>query len=419
VTHNDEQIDLLMRRFAGSAAAAPGSQDHLDADEMNAFAEGALPPAARARYVSHLAGCDQCRKQVTELAIASGALARTEQSVANKPERLGFWATLSSAFALPALRYAAFAAMVVIVASVGFVALRHRSEPSGFALRTEPMAENKRTELKPSVDDKNSALDDKPDTTRPSAAATPAGTPAATLDSAPATRADQPAKSDDRVAENTTPPSGLMKEATKSGEESEKKTEQVPVTQSQAYQAQPSYAPVPPAEVQQSAQQSAGRGQTQSGFFGGGVKTQPTQAADKAAAADRERDMAKDNQLGVNEPSTRRVADEKMKGGPSRNVDNTTANNRNTNEVRAEAPKSPSGADATEQSPQIKSIGGHKFRRQGNSWVDQKFKSSMPLRTVSRGSENFAALDGGVRSIAQQISGEVIIVWKGKAFLIK
>jgi hypothetical protein len=43
----------------------------------------------------------------------------------------------------------------------------------------------------------------------------------------------------------------------------------------------------------------------------------------------------------------------------------------------------------------------------------------MSLRNISRGSEDFAALDGGLRSIAQQISGEVIIVWKGKAFLIK
>ena len=420
MTHNDEQIDLLMRRFAGSAAAAPGSQDHLDADEMSAFAEGALPPAARARYVSHLASCDQCRKQVAELAIASGALARTEQSVA-KPERPGFWATLSRAFALPALRYAAFAAMVVIVASVGFVALRNRSESHNLVAGNETAPANRATELKPSVDDKNSALDEKPDTTRPSAAATPAGTPAATFDSVPATRLDQPAKSDDRVAENTTPPAGLMKEATKSSEESEKKAEQMPVTQtqtqSQNYQVQPSYAPAPPG----GAQQSAGRGQTQSGafVFGGGVKSQPAQAADKAAAGDRERDVAKDTQLAANEPTARRVVDEKMKGGPSRNADNTTANNRNTNEVRAEAPKSPSGADATEQTPQTKSISGHKFRRQGNSWVDQKFKSSMSLRNVARGSEDYAALDGGLRSIAQQISGEFIIVWKGKAYLIK
>jgi len=66
-----------------------------------------------------------------------------------------------------------------------------------------------------------------------------------------------------------------------------------------------------------------------------------------------------------------------------------------------------------------RSVGGHKFRRQGNSWVDQKFKSSMTLRNISRGSDEFAALDSGVRSIAQQLGGEVIVVSKGKAYLIK
>src|SRR5215831_10495736 len=109
-----------MRRFAQTASGAPGAQDHLDADEMNAFAEGALPTPARARYVSHLANCDECRQQVTQLAIASGAVARAEQSVTNNREHGGLWAALTSVFALPVLRYAAFAAIVVVVAGVGF-----------------------------------------------------------------------------------------------------------------------------------------------------------------------------------------------------------------------------------------------------------------------------------------------------------
>jgi len=43
----------------------------------------------------------------------------------------------------------------------------------------------------------------------------------------------------------------------------------------------------------------------------------------------------------------------------------------------------------------------------------------MTLKNISRGSDEFAALDSGVRSIAQQLSGEVIVVSKGKAYLIK
>src|SRR6266404_3772233 len=114
MTSNDEQIDLLMRRYARGASrtAAP---EHLDPDEMNAFAEGALPPAARSRYVLHLADCDQCRQQVAQLSITAGALVRSEQSASAKPGSRSVWQMLIGVFALPVLRYAAFAAMLVIV----------------------------------------------------------------------------------------------------------------------------------------------------------------------------------------------------------------------------------------------------------------------------------------------------------------
>src|SRR5258707_531068 len=75
-------------------------------------------------------------------------------------------------------------------------------------------------------------------------------------------------------------------------------------------------------------------------------------------------------------------------------------------------------AASTEESPQTRSAGGRKFTRQGNRWIDQKFKSTMSLTNISRGSDGFAALDNGLRSIAQQLGGEVIVVWKGKAYLI-
>ena len=131
MTHNDEQIDLLMRRFVRTGFSTEDGPDHLDADEMNAFAEGVLPPGARTRYVSHLANCDECRKQVAQLAIASGAVARVDQTVQNKPEPRGLWAALTGVFALPALRYVAFAAIAIVVASVGFFALRHRPVDHG------------------------------------------------------------------------------------------------------------------------------------------------------------------------------------------------------------------------------------------------------------------------------------------------
>jgi hypothetical protein len=122
-------------------------------------------------------------------------------------------------------------------------------------------------------------------------------------------------------------------------------------------------------------------------------------------------------------PASRGSVDEKAKG-LRRDIDNVAANNRNSSEVGGNATKTQSAADANresaeEKAPETRSVGGRKFKHQGNAWIDSKFKSSMTLKSISRGSSEFAALDSGLRSIAQQLSGEVIVVWKSKAYLIR
>jgi hypothetical protein len=147
----------------------------------------------------------------------------------------------------------------------------------------------------------------------------------------------------------------------------------------------------------------------------------------KIATADRERSQgiivtqARDDRQMKDQPvaQQRRGTDEKTKGGPSRNMENRSAGPANENRIESmplsiSAPK----PNYTEEG-QTRSVGGRKFRKQGSAWVDQKFKSSMSLKSVARGSDEFDSLDSGLRSIAQQLGGEVIVVWKGKAYVIK
>ena len=72
----DKEIDSLLRRNARGAAQpfadGGGAVAHLDADELGAFAEGALPAAARVVAASHLADCDECRGVVVALARFGG-----------------------------------------------------------------------------------------------------------------------------------------------------------------------------------------------------------------------------------------------------------------------------------------------------------------------------------------------------------
>ncbi len=113
------------------------------------------------------------------------------------------------------------------------------------------------------------------------------------------------------------------------------------------------------------------------------------------------------SRLVVNQPSvSRRASDEKAKG-PRRDAE-SNVRNRNSNEVltnaaRAQSVVAPNRAASEEKPPETRTTGGRKFRRQGNAWVDSRFKSSMTVKSISRGSNDFDALDSGLRSIAQQL----------------
>jgi len=55
-------------------------------------------------------------------------------------------------------------------------------------------------------------------------------------------------------------------------------------------------------------------------------------------------------------------------------------------------------------------------------WIDMAYNTSTPTTNINRGSEQYRALIGdepGLKTIAEQLSGEVIVVWKGKAYRIR
>jgi hypothetical protein len=67
----------------------------------------------------------------------------------------------------------------------------------------------------------------------------------------------------------------------------------------------------------------------------------------------------------------------------------------------------------------MRSVSGHRFRRQGSAWVDTAYKSSLSTINVARGSEQYRSLmadEPALRAITQQLGGEVIVVWKSRAY---
>ena len=417
MTPNDSQIDVLLRRHAGRVRSGHPTE-HLDADELNAFAEGALPAAARSRYMSHLADCDDCRKVASQLAISSGAIVAAEAESTADQQGYSWWKRISAFFSPLTLRYAAFAVVLVTVLG-GVVLITRRSRETNFVARNESGKGAQVSAVKPADSAPPSGLiqAERDNSNRPGAAFSV--TPSQTINKQDASK----------VAENPPP---------KPGEETMKvDTPVVAAKKAAEPYSSPSYAPPPPVETER-AQSAPREAQVLPGNETSGQRKSESSAdmysVDKHKVLDRSRagELAKDsraeddnkrvgvNQAPASQASNRGGSDEKA--APRRDVD-SLARARNAKEGRSQTTTAQSAGaetrEAAEATPETRSAGGRKFRRQGNAWVDSKFKASMTLKSISRGSSEFDALDSGIRSIAQQISGEVIVVWKGKAYSIR
>src|SRR5215216_6357666 len=117
------EMDLLLRRLGRrhEPTVSNAAGEHLDADELSAYAENALPAAARTRYTAHLAECSRCREIVVQLSSSIGVVSATESAVSGPSVWRRFFAGL---FTPMVVRYAAPALGLIVVAVIGFVVLR-------------------------------------------------------------------------------------------------------------------------------------------------------------------------------------------------------------------------------------------------------------------------------------------------------
>src|SRR5712692_1985827 len=155
MTTNDTQIDALMRRH-GQRPKSKVVTGHLDADELNAFAEKTLPPATRSRYVSHLAECEDCRKLATQLVLAGSATMKSELAANALASESGSWRQkLSALFAPPMFRYAAFAVVLAAIAAVVFLGVRHNRQEAPLVAENTPATQTQGNAVKENGAPKN------------------------------------------------------------------------------------------------------------------------------------------------------------------------------------------------------------------------------------------------------------------------
>jgi len=400
----NKEMEILLRQlgrrdadvpFSGNGASGAEYTNHLDTDELSAYAENAVPAAARARYTEHIADCIRCRKLVSQLSLAAGLV--VEEESAAVPASLGLKAFLASLFSPIVLRYAVPSLALLAVAFIGLMTLRQSSLQEA-RLKDNPA----------------NTIAQKQEQTPPPTA----------LNQVERTNASQPLKeAENKSADKTVTKNGVVDQDSIHAERSagdQNKREERPVDQIAAANEPPINAQISPApkpeervEVQKSGDAPAARR---------GAAPQPASAPATTATP-----------TGLADSVEAKTEDKKMSKAPAKEENSAVVGGfgvmrkAKKEETRsrakvAEAQEGERGRDrADKDEAETKSVAGRQFRKQGSVWVDVAYDSRTTVN-LARGSEQYRALvadEPEIKTIADQLGGEVIVMWKGRAYRIR
>lgn len=416
---SDKEMDVLLRRHArrgASGLADAGAKPyapHMDADELSAYAEGALSEASRSRYMLHLADCDSCRKIVTELVLASAVEAEEPGKVAQTLETPSrSWREWFAAlFSPPVLRYAAPVVALVAFASIIFIVVTRNREIPSLDGRRDAVTEqapnreaNQQNEPTASAGTSNTASANQP---VPLGAGANNSGPGATAPAPQASR--EPGTTTTTAEADGVPPA----EAPRAADGPANAAPPTPLQETETKQTPPSVQ-LSSAPADKSVE--AGKGKDNAGFI------------------NQNRRESNDAAMGGAQPGAASGAGRR---GQSRDAENrsstlgatadSAADERQKKETTTRAPASAVGrarrdtTGSADGSSQTRTVAGKRFRQQNGVWVDASYNSSRPATRVRRGSEQYRALVADVPligSVANSLGGDVIVVAGGKAYHI-
>lgn len=443
----DKEIDSLLHRAARAPTAARGNgvgasrpETHLDADELAAFAEGALPEVARSNAVSHLADCDECRALAVNLTRAAGIETKLEKhalAAAASPARESVpkrgW--LAAIFAPRTLRYVAPALVVCLVAAVSFIALRSRNGSGLVSLRderttgTRPSIATTQTDSQPANE---TAMNSNASSTNANTATTKPDAEGLTLNDKKTTAEAPAAEFRNKDTASDAPDGSAAGAPVESKAAGEVASAQPPPP---AKEEDAAGGPPEPVEASKPAKVAEVPAPKSGYNTKAGPSPAPAQTDDELA---RNEVMQKRNaqQRGLEPQSPDGGSRQRSAANNASNVGglaSTPRDDRDERSRRAEnAPAARrggrSGQDAVDgsnresTSEESRSVAGHRFRRAGGAWVDVNYKSTMSSTGVRRGTDGYRSLVADIPElgrIAEQLGGEVIVVVRGRAYRIR
>ena len=386
----DKEMDSLLRKTgeAGRGVLVGDKPDekpkvHLDADELTAFAENAMPEKTRALYMSHLADCDRCRRILSGLIMLNAEAEMAEERVvapAISPATIEPW---YRRLLLPNLAYIMGGLVLVFGGLIAFTVLQSSNREAATvsqSLDSAPAARGPMLEEAQDVTDQMAN----------SNAAVSANKPAMAQAANTAVNAANTASNSMAVGSGA---DKLRKES--------------------APKDQPGYSLDGVDAAQPSAAAPVAAAPPQPPLAD---KNETAESAKAVAAAEAKDDdqkartlsKKKANDLELNERQAQNTSRTQAGGvakpqpGPSRNAQQNF----------------PNRADNTFELYEEKRISGKGFQRRSNVWYDNSYRGQATTN-VRRGTDEYRKLDGGLRSIAESLAGVVVVMWEGKAFRIQ
>ena len=366
----DKEIDALLRQAARGGENISGGS-HLDADEINAFAEDVLPAQARLRAVRHLADCSRCRKVLSNTVDFNTArLSEITPAVETQTIIVPWYKRV---FAFPQAAYAMGLTALVFAGIVFFIA-------------SQNLMQNNSSEIA-QIDEKSQIAN---------SVFNGANTNSASLNSA-------------AYANSNSALTILPNSQTKNNSPAVSVNSNVTATDKNSEPAKPALKTAAPPDKPELAESENSAGAL------------PAAKNDNYTADGTATDSVSERQAELRNPASQ--AQSSTAPPPAASIQSLPINGRNTQAMRAmrnkaEVKDENSIAKEANKTSETKNIGGKNFRRTGGIWYDAQYKGQKIIN-IARGSSDYQKLDDNLRSIADQLGGVVIIVTENKAYRIQ